>query len=105
MKRAKDNSGTGYSYGTAVAALGNTAAKSVSYPKNVRCACKDQVIVTPKDDMYGMHVLRTSAINSDTVNDIPVVEVVSLSLPFNRYLLSYTISYDASYIYTTVDHK
>ncbi|XP_072933523.1 uncharacterized protein [Epargyreus clarus] len=80
MKRAKDNSGTGYSYGTAVAALSNPAVKN-SYPKNVRCACKDQVIVTPKDDMYGMHVLRTSAINSDTVNDIPVVEMPRQDTP------------------------
>ncbi|XP_045503883.1 uncharacterized protein LOC123700665 isoform X3 [Colias croceus] len=74
MKRAKDNSGTGYSYGSAVAALSSVPTnKSINYNKGVRCSCKDQVIVTPTDDVYKMHVLRTTAINSDTVDDITVV--------------------------------
>lgn len=69
MKRAKDNSGTGYSYGTAIAALGSSPAKSPSnYSKSIRCTCRDQVVIAPKDDMYKMHVLRTTAINSETVD-------------------------------------
>ncbi|OWR49776.1 hypothetical protein KGM_212027 [Danaus plexippus plexippus] len=76
MKRAKDNSGTGYSYGTAIAALGNTprAKSPTNYPKS-RCNCQNQVIVTPKDEAYRVHLLRTSAINSETVNDVPVVDM------------------------------
>ncbi|CAG9567895.1 unnamed protein product [Danaus chrysippus] len=76
MKRAKDNSGTGYSYGTAIAALGNTprAKSPTNYPKS-RCNCPNQVIVTPKDEAYRVHLLRTSAINSETVNDVPVVDM------------------------------
>ncbi|CAH0731991.1 unnamed protein product, partial [Brenthis ino] len=69
MKRVKDNSGTGYSYGTAIAALGSSPAKSPSnYSKSIRCTCRDQVVIAPKDDMYKMHVLRTTAINSETVD-------------------------------------
>ncbi|XP_045779216.1 tubulin polyglutamylase ttll-4-like isoform X1 [Maniola jurtina] len=77
MKRAKDNSGTGYSYGTAINALGNAHPRSppTNYSKSTRCTCRDQVIVTPKDETYKMHILRTTAINSDTVDDIPVIEL------------------------------
>nr|XP_026497509.1 tubulin polyglutamylase ttll-4-like isoform X3 [Vanessa tameamea] len=71
MKRAKDNSGTGYSYGTAIAALGNSPAKnSQIYSKNSRCTCRDKVIIAPKEDIYKMHILRTTAINNDNVDDI-----------------------------------
>lgn len=67
MKRAKDNSGTGYSYGTGIGALGSSPAKTPSnYSKNTRCICQDQVIIAPKDDVYKMHVLRTTAINNET---------------------------------------
>ncbi|XP_039759976.1 tubulin polyglutamylase ttll-4-like isoform X2 [Pararge aegeria] len=77
MKRAKDNSGTGYSYGTAINALSNTRARSptTNYSKSTRCTCRDQVIVAPEEEIYKMHILRTTAINSDTVDDIPVIEM------------------------------
>lgn len=79
MKRAKDNSGTGYSYGTAIASLGNSPTKTSSnnYSKSQRCTCKDQVIVTNKDEVHNIHILRTTAINNETVCDAPVVETVS----------------------------
>ncbi|XP_023939031.2 tubulin monoglutamylase TTLL4 isoform X2 [Bicyclus anynana] len=78
MKRAKDNSGTGYSYGTAINALSHSRSRSpppTNYSKSTRCTCRDQVIVAPKDDVYKMHILRTTAINSETVDNIPVIEV------------------------------
>ncbi|XP_068619528.1 tubulin monoglutamylase TTLL4-like isoform X2 [Battus philenor] len=89
MKRAKDNSGTGYSYGTAVAVLSGPKSPT-SYQRSLRCSCKDPL--KPKDDMYGMHILRTTAINSDTVDHprvemsrqgspAPACPVVSPSLP------------------------
>ncbi|XP_026735766.1 tubulin polyglutamylase TTLL4-like isoform X4 [Trichoplusia ni] len=83
MKRAKDNSGIGYSYGSAIASLSHNVckspAKSPNSPssKHTRCICKDQVIVM-KDDRHDMHLLRTTAINSDTVNLEPMMDV----LPF-----------------------
>lgn len=82
MKRAKDNSGIGYSYGSAIASLSHNVckspAKSPNSPssKHTRCICKDQVIVM-KDDRHDMHLLRTTAINSDTVNLEPMMDVVS----------------------------
>ncbi|XP_045454529.1 tubulin monoglutamylase TTLL4-like [Melitaea cinxia] len=63
MKRAKDNSGTGYSYGTPVSNSPNK--NSQIYSNTLRCTCRDKVIVTPKDDVYKMHILRTTAINND----------------------------------------
>ncbi|KAL0819085.1 hypothetical protein ABMA28_008355 [Loxostege sticticalis] len=82
MKRAKDNSGTGYSYGTAIASLSNSPAKSSpNYSKSQRCTCKDQVIVTNKDEVHNIHILRTTAINSDTVGDTPVVEMPRQDTP------------------------
>ncbi|CAH2054752.1 unnamed protein product, partial [Iphiclides podalirius] len=82
MKRAKDNSGTGYSYGTAVAAL-TTGLRTKSpppYPRSLYCSCKDQV-VAPKDDIYGMHILRTTAINNETVDHMPRVEMSRQETP------------------------
>lgn len=73
MKRAKDNSGTGYSYGTPVSNSPNK--NSQIYSNTLRCTCRDKVIVTPKDDVYKMHILRTTAINND--NDDVSEEVVS----------------------------
>ncbi|XP_050673994.1 tubulin monoglutamylase TTLL4-like isoform X2 [Leptidea sinapis] len=73
MKRAKDNSGSGYSYGSAVAALSTVpTSKTIPSYKPIRCMCKDEVIVTSKDDPYKMHVLRTTAINSNTVEESPL---------------------------------
>lgn len=67
MKRAKDNSGVGYSYGTCIATLSSTpTTKNSNYTKSSRCSCKNQVLVTTRD--HNMHVLRTTAINSDTVD-------------------------------------
>lgn len=95
MKRAKDNSGTGYSYGTAINTLSSTPARysPTNYSKSTRCTCRDQVIVAPKDEMYKMQILRTTAINSDTVDDIPVIEVVSLlSFFLCFFILSFHLS-------------
>lgn len=77
MKRVKDNSG--YSFGTAIASLSPVSSnKSPNYSKTSRCLCNDQVIVTRE---HNMHVLRTTAINSDTVDS--VMETVSwFSLQF-----------------------
>ncbi|XP_037303284.1 tubulin polyglutamylase TTLL4 isoform X5 [Manduca sexta] len=84
MKRAKDNSGS-YSYGSALATLGPKT--SSNYSRASRCMCKDQVLVTDSH----MHVLRTTAINSDTVDSVddmprqdtptPTCPVVSPALP------------------------
>ncbi|XP_041982603.1 tubulin polyglutamylase ttll-4-like isoform X3 [Aricia agestis] len=64
-KRGKDNSG-GYLYGNTPY---NSPQAKLNYVNNTRCSCKDQVII----DEYKMHVLRTTAINNDTSNDIPVI--------------------------------
>lgn len=78
MKRAKDNSGTGYSYGSAIASLGNPPVKSTSkYSKGQLCSCKEQGIMPSSPaEVQNVHILRTTAIN-DTVLDSPVVEMVS----------------------------
>ncbi|CAK1545623.1 unnamed protein product [Leptosia nina] len=85
MKRAKDNSGTGYSYGSAVAALSSVSTnKSLNYSKasvHTKCSCKDQVIVTPKDDVFKMHLLRTTAINSVTEDDLPNIQMPRQDTP------------------------
>ncbi|XP_052753963.1 tubulin monoglutamylase TTLL4-like isoform X4 [Galleria mellonella] len=83
MKRVKDNSGTGYSYGTAIATLSTTpVSKSpLNYGKGMRCTCKDQVVISAKDDVHNMHILRTTAINSDTVGDIPIMEMPRQDTP------------------------
>ncbi|XP_013186188.2 tubulin polyglutamylase ttll-4 isoform X2 [Amyelois transitella] len=82
-KRAKDNSGTGYSYGTAIASLSSpprSRTTNLNEVKNARCSCKE-VIVTPRDEFHNVHVLRTTAINSDTVGDIPNGEVPRQETP------------------------
>ncbi|XP_075984355.1 uncharacterized protein LOC142982007 isoform X3 [Anticarsia gemmatalis] len=85
MKRAKDNSGIGYSYGSAIASLSTPArCKSPSKsPSNAsklsRCTCKDQVIVVK--DEHEMHLLRTSAINSETVNMEPMLDMPRQDTP------------------------
>ncbi|KAM3961183.1 uncharacterized protein ACR2FA_004735 [Aphomia sociella] len=84
MKRAKDNSGTGYSYGSAIATLSTTpVTKSpINYTKSIRCTCKDQVLLSTKDDIHNMHILRTTAINNDTVvGDTPIVETPRQDTP------------------------
>ncbi|XP_063529810.1 tubulin monoglutamylase TTLL4-like isoform X3 [Cydia strobilella] len=80
-KRLKDNSGCGYSYGTALASLSATPRnKSPTFPR--RCACKD---APPKEET--MHVLRTTAINNhhDDVNlqqsPTPTCPAISPALP------------------------
>ncbi|XP_035452597.1 tubulin polyglutamylase ttll-4 isoform X6 [Spodoptera frugiperda] len=67
-KRAKDNSGIGYSYGSAIASLGSgttvkspTRTSSGSKQTRVR---KDQMVVKGDHDM---HLLRTTAINETNV--------------------------------------
>ncbi|XP_037962826.2 tubulin monoglutamylase TTLL4 isoform X2 [Plutella xylostella] len=69
-KRAKDNSGTGYSYSTTHANISPTrkASSAVGY-KNLKY-CKEAM----KGDHDSMNILRTSAINKDTVNEVVVVE-------------------------------
>lgn len=86
-KRAKDNSGTGYSYGSAIATLSTTPFTKTTnnFMKNVRCPQKDHVAVQPKEEYHNMHILRTTAINNVT-NDEPVIVMVSL-LYFCFYLI------------------
>ncbi|XP_073959548.1 uncharacterized protein isoform X3 [Choristoneura fumiferana] len=86
-KRAKDNSGTGYSYGTALATLGTTPrTKSPVVPR--RCACKERPL-SPKEETHNMHLLRTTAINNERHGDdvsrqdtpTPTCPAVSPALP------------------------
>ncbi|XP_013166175.1 PREDICTED: uncharacterized protein LOC106116741 isoform X3 [Papilio xuthus] len=71
-KRAKDNSGSGYSYGNSVNVISPSRSKSPpTFHRNLRCSCKDQA-VPARDDMFGMHILRTTAINNDHVPTVPV---------------------------------
>ncbi|XP_048002882.1 uncharacterized protein LOC125239285 isoform X2 [Leguminivora glycinivorella] len=81
-KRLKDNSGCGYSYGTALASLSATP-RTKSPPVPRRCACKD---VVPKEET--MHVLRTTAINNEHDDDVnlqqsptPTCPAISPALP------------------------
>ncbi|CAG9793454.1 unnamed protein product [Diatraea saccharalis] len=81
MKRAKDNSGSGYSYGTAVASVGNTSTKTISsYSKSQRCSCKE-VYLANKDEFHNMQILRTTAINSDTIAEAPIMEMPRQETP------------------------
>lgn len=87
MKRAKDNSGIGYSYGSAIASLSvPTSCKSPkkspprisNSSKHSRCTCNDQVIVVNEDNM---HLLRTSVINSDTMDTEHVINLPRQETP------------------------
>lgn len=81
MKRAKDNSGSGYSYGSALASLGNSPLPkspiSQTYSKNLRCTCKTNDQVTPKEEHHNMHILRTTAIKNEPIDEIDVDDMVS----------------------------
>ncbi|XP_049885995.1 tubulin monoglutamylase TTLL4-like isoform X2 [Pectinophora gossypiella] len=77
MKRAKDNTGTGYSYGSAIATLGNPPySKSPANFARVKSSnYKEQHhVASAKPECHNMHVLRTTAINNETVDDDPVIE-------------------------------
>ncbi|KPJ08768.1 Tubulin polyglutamylase TTLL4 [Papilio machaon] len=88
-KRAKDNSGSGYSYGNSVNIISASRSKSPPvFQRNLRCSCKDQA-VPARDDMFGMHILRTTAIN-DRVDHVPTIPVVSI---FINNLLSFSVCF------------
>ncbi|KAJ8709077.1 hypothetical protein PYW07_008903 [Mythimna separata] len=84
-KRAKDNAGFGYSYGTAVASLGNATPRVKSphkspvstAPKPARPR-KDMMVI--KDHEQEMHLLRTTAIN-ETVHLEPMMDVPRQDTP------------------------
>ncbi|KAJ8711641.1 hypothetical protein PYW08_008595 [Mythimna loreyi] len=75
-KRAKDNAGFGYSYGSAVASLGNPTPRVKSPHKSpVSTAAKSprprKEVMVIKDHEHDMHLLRTTAIN-ETVHVEPM---------------------------------
>ncbi|XP_053615363.1 tubulin monoglutamylase TTLL4-like isoform X6 [Plodia interpunctella] len=77
MKRAKDNSGTGYSYGTAIASLSSpprSRTNAQNEAKNARCTFKESVVIA-RDDFHNGHVLRTTVINGEAVGDFPHSEI------------------------------
>ncbi|KAH9643985.1 hypothetical protein HF086_004246 [Spodoptera exigua] len=81
-KRAKDNSGIGYSYGSAVASLGSGATpksptRSHSSGTKQFRGRKDQMVI--KED-HDMHLLRTTAIN-ETVRVEPVMDMPRQDTP------------------------
>lgn len=86
MKRAKDSSGIGYSYGSAVATLGTpTTIKSPSRNHKLsRCACKDTLMVVNHEDV---HLLRTTSINNSEavhMDHIIDLDLVSVFYPFSK---------------------
>lgn len=94
-KRAKDNSGSGYSYGNSVNVISPSRSKSPpTFRRSLHCSCKDQA-VPARDDMFGMHILRTTAINNDRVEHVPTIPVVSLKFYLNCIYLKfkYTLNF------------
>ncbi|XP_013139610.1 PREDICTED: uncharacterized protein LOC106104195 isoform X2 [Papilio polytes] len=80
-KRAKDNSGSGYSYGNSVNVISPSRSKSPpTFRRSLHCSCKDQA-VPARDDMFGMHILRTTAINNDRVEHVPTIPVSRRNSP------------------------
>lgn len=76
-KRAKDNSGIGYSYGSAVASLGNTACKSPTRtPSSASSKSRQRkdILVIKDNNDHDMHLLRTTAIN-ETVHVEPMMDL------------------------------
>nr|XP_049693801.1 uncharacterized protein LOC110373737 isoform X1 [Helicoverpa armigera] len=81
-KRAKDNSGIGYSYGSAVASLGNTACKSptrTSSTASSKSRQRKDILVIKDNNDHDMHLLRTTAIN-ETVHVEPMMDLGSCQL-------------------------
>uniref|UniRef100_A0A2A4K4M1 Tubulin polyglutamylase TTLL4-like n=1 Tax=Heliothis virescens TaxID=7102 RepID=A0A2A4K4M1_HELVI len=78
-KRAKDNSGIGYSYGSAIASLGSTATcksptKSCSSAGSKQSRARKDLLVIKDNNEHDMHLLRTTAIN-ETVHVEPMMDL------------------------------
>lgn len=83
-KRAKDNSGIGYSYGTAIATLANQKMNSANNYKVQKS--KDHstlpypMAMQPKEELHNSESLMktTAVINNDPLDDEVILKMVSL---------------------------
>ncbi|XP_026332365.1 tubulin polyglutamylase TTLL4-like isoform X3 [Hyposmocoma kahamanoa] len=97
MKRAKDNSGIGYSYGTALATLANQKINSANNYKLQKSkehpALSQPMTVQPKEELHNSEpLMKNAVINNDSFDDEvilgvprqdPTCPLVSPALPVN----------------------
>lgn len=95
MKRAKDNSGIGYSYGTALATLANQKINSANNYKLQKSkehpALSQPMTVQPKEELHNSEALvKNTVINNDSFDEEVILGVVSIcpiiSVSFFSYL-------------------
>ncbi|KAI5644841.1 tubulin-tyrosine ligase family domain-containing protein [Phthorimaea operculella] len=73
LKRAKDNSGTGYSYGSAFATLNTSSPSKKTTSRNYKCYSAPPP--QNKDEYHpNVHILRTTAINNEKMKEEPSIE-------------------------------
>lgn len=83
MKRAKDNSGIGYSYGTAIATLANQKINSSNnyklYKSKEHHALPQPMAVQPKEELHNTEsLMKTTIINNDPLDDEVILGMVSV---------------------------
>ncbi|KAJ2954685.1 hypothetical protein O0L34_g2982 [Tuta absoluta] len=73
LKRAKDNSGTGYSYGSAFATLNTSSPSKQNTKRNYKCYSAPPA--QAKEEYHpNVHILRTTAINNEKLKEDPSIE-------------------------------
>lgn len=85
MKRAKDNSGIGYSYGTAIATLANQKINSANSYKLQKSkdhpTLPQPMAVQPKEELHNSEsLMKTAVINNDPLDDEVILGMVSVCL-------------------------
>lgn len=83
MKRAKDNSGIGYSYGTAIATLANQKLNSANNYKLQKSkdhpSLPQPMVVQPKEELHiSESLMKTTVINNDPLDDEVILSMVSV---------------------------
>lgn len=88
MKQAKDNSGIGYSYGTAIATLANQkihSSQNYKLQKSKEHPLPCPVVVQSKDEFYES---ESAVINNDPLDDEVNLCMVSVYLiNFNKFFV------------------
>lgn len=87
MKRAKDNSGIGYSYGTAIATLANQKLNSANSYKLQKSkdhpSLPQPMAVQPKEELHNSEsLMKTTVINNDPLDDEVILGMVSVCVCF-----------------------
>lgn len=114
MKRAKDNSGIGYSYGTAIATLANqkiTSANNYKPQKSKDHSTLPQPLpMQPKEELLNSEsVMKTAVINNDPLDDEVILGMVSVCLiiflsVFVLFSMSIVNFYLITLLYNIISH-